>query len=94
VNQNVRIVSVAYLVAGFYNESYRKICMLDSPTAMKLLQPGCRNVSETKEPSQSSRRQKCDMDQDPYSEPTRTGDTLPNLVATDTQLRDSYDAVF
>ena len=73
VNQNVRIVSVAYLVVGFYDESYRKTCMLDSPPAIKLLQPGCRNVSETKEPPQISRRQKCDMEQDPYSEPTGTG---------------------
>jgi hypothetical protein len=73
VNQNVRIVSVAYFVAGFYNESYRKTCMLDLSTAMKLLQPGCRNISETKEPPQSSRRQKCDMEQDPYSEPTSIG---------------------
>jgi len=47
--------------------------MLDSPPAMKLLQPGCRNVSETDEPPQSSRRQKCDVEQDPCSEPTGIG---------------------
>jgi hypothetical protein len=73
VNQNVRIVSFAYFVAGFYNESYRKTCMLDSPPAMKLLQLGYRSVSETKEPTRSFRLQKCDMEQDRYPKLTGLG---------------------